>query len=329
MPHFERTDSEVEFFWGKKKGFGGPKKDVHFYESFTYDGDEYSLYDCAYFYKEGAVEPYIGKIIRIYESPDHKKKVKVLWFFQPMEIRNWLKDNHPLEKEIFLAFGEGKSLFNINPLEAIAGKCNVLCTSTDWRNPQPSEEELKKADYIFYRTFDVGTYGISDKIGDSIAGIEVRFLFNKKGQTTKGVATDMRAHGVKIENRGTFISSKDRAHSDKSEDATKDVATDMRAHGKVKIWNNGALISETDLVQSDKLDDRPRKKMKITGTSERDKGDTRLCKSAHISDEDDRKTSNPRVSSEVKAKTRFAEESVYPEKKSLKIGEADLQMELR
>ncbi|KAK1282888.1 hypothetical protein QJS10_CPB22g00359 [Acorus calamus] len=157
-------------------------------------------------------------------------------------------------------------------LEAIAGKCNVLCTSIDRRNPQPSEEELKKADYIFYRTFDVETYSISDKIGDSIAGIEVRFLFNKKGgQTTKGVATDMRAHGVKIENRGTFISSKDRVHSDKSEDATKDVATDMRAHGKEKQtfkWNSGENIlgsstkrkvSETDFRSNQKAGDIVRK----------------------------------------------------------------------
>ncbi|KAK1282179.1 hypothetical protein QJS10_CPB22g00788 [Acorus calamus] len=157
MPHFERTDNELEFFWGKKKEFGGPKKNFHLYESFTYDGDEYSLYDCAYFYKEDAIEPYIGKIIRIYESPDHEKKVQALWFFHPVEIRECLKDNHPLEKEIFLATGEGKGLFNINPLTQ--------------RNPQPSEEELKKADYIFYRTFDVGKCIISDKIGDNIAGI--------------------------------------------------------------------------------------------------------------------------------------------------------------
>ncbi|KAK1258954.1 hypothetical protein QJS04_geneDACA021930 [Acorus gramineus] len=93
----------------------------------------------------------------------------------------------------------------------------------------------------------------------------------------------------------------------------------MRAHGKVKILNRGTLISERDQVESGKLDDRARKKMKITGTSERDKGDTRLCKSTDISDEDDRKTSNPRVPSEVKAKTRFVEESVCPEKESLKI----------
>nr|DAD46365.1 TPA_asm: hypothetical protein HUJ06_004595 [Nelumbo nucifera] len=64
--------------------------------------------------------------------------------------------------------------------EVIAGKCNVVCTSEDPRNPQPSNEELEMADYIFHRTFDVGNYKISDKMDDKVGGIEVRFIFNKK-----------------------------------------------------------------------------------------------------------------------------------------------------
>jgi len=56
--------------------------------------------------------------------------------------------------------------------EAIGGKCNVVCISKDERNRRPSDEEVKMADYIFYRTFDVGSFAISDKLCEKIASIE-------------------------------------------------------------------------------------------------------------------------------------------------------------
>ncbi|KAK1312462.1 hypothetical protein QJS10_CPA07g00561 [Acorus calamus] len=200
-----------------------------------------------------------------------------------MEIRNWLNDYQPLEKEIFLATGEGKGISNINPLEAIAGKCNVVCSSTDQRNPQPSEEELKMADYIFHCTFDVGTFSISDKIGDSVAGIEVSFLFNRKGQIAKSATAD------------------------------------ARANGKLKIENNGTTVSEKDQILSDKLDDRPLKKMKATVASEKVKDGTGLGESSYNSDKEDVKPSNPPDSSEEKTKTRIVKDSVCREKETSKL----------
>lgn len=56
--------------------------------------------------------------------------------------------------------------------EVLVGKCNVICTSRDEQNPQPSEEDIKTADYIFFRTFDVGNCTISDNIRDKVGGIE-------------------------------------------------------------------------------------------------------------------------------------------------------------
>lgn len=105
-----------EFKWGKKRGIGGKKRDVQFYESFTYDGVEYTLYDCVYLYKENEPEPYIGKLIKIWENADKSKKVKVLWFFRPCEILNFLGDDQPPENELFLASGEGVGLANVNAL---------------------------------------------------------------------------------------------------------------------------------------------------------------------------------------------------------------------
>ncbi|KAK4558857.1 hypothetical protein RGQ29_008210 [Quercus rubra] len=169
----------LEFEWGKKRGVGGKKKDVQFYETFTYDGVEYTLYDSVYLYKEGEPDPYVGKIIKIWENSDKTKKVKILWFFRPCEIQNFLGNEDSAENELFLACGEGLGLANVNPLEAISGKCNVVCTSKDNRNPQPSDEELQAADFIFFRAFDVGNRRILDKIEEKVAGIEVKFIFNR------------------------------------------------------------------------------------------------------------------------------------------------------
>ncbi|KAL9400235.1 hypothetical protein Peur_009196 [Populus x canadensis] len=178
----------IEFKWGKQRGVGGKKKDVKFYESFSYDGVEYALYDSVYMYEEGEKEPYIGKLLKIWENADKTKKVKVLWFFCPREISNYLGDEKTAENELFLASGEGVGSTNVNPLEAIAGKCNVVCSSKDSRNPQPSDEELQEADFVFYRTFDVGNCRILDKIDDKIAGIEVKVLLNRVGnQSSSGV----------------------------------------------------------------------------------------------------------------------------------------------
>ncbi|XVE53703.1 hypothetical protein DITRI_Ditri03aG0023800 [Diplodiscus trichospermus] len=162
----------LEFKWGKKRGNGGRKKDVQFYESFAYDGVAYTLYDNVYLHKQGESFPYLGKLVKIWENPDKSKKVKVLWFFQPFEISHYLVAELTHANEVLLASGEGVGLTNTNPLEAIGGKCNVLCISKDSRNPQPSDEDLQLADFVFFRTFDVGKCVILDKMDDKIAGID-------------------------------------------------------------------------------------------------------------------------------------------------------------
>ncbi|KAL2548385.1 bromo-adjacent-like proteiny (BAH) domain-containing protein [Forsythia ovata] len=155
---------EPEFNWGKKRGRGGKMKTVQFYESFTYDEVDYTLHDCVYMYVQDEPTPYIGKLIKIWEDAGESKKVKIQWFFRPSEISYYLRDMEVAENELFFATGEGTGLANINPLEAIAGKCNVVCISNDSRNPQPSVEEVQMADYVFYRLFDVKNCLILDKM---------------------------------------------------------------------------------------------------------------------------------------------------------------------
>ncbi|XP_058005240.1 protein ANTI-SILENCING 1 isoform X2 [Hevea brasiliensis] len=128
---------------------------------------EYFLCDCVYF-RNDDVETYIGKLGKIFETPKHEKKVKVVWFFRPSEICNFLGDYEPRWNEIFFALVR----------EAIVEKCNVVCASDDKRNPQATEQELRMADYIFYHSFDVGEHRILKNFANHIDGIKVEHFFN-------------------------------------------------------------------------------------------------------------------------------------------------------
>ncbi|XP_018442284.1 protein ANTI-SILENCING 1 [Raphanus sativus] len=185
------VDEGLEFKWGKQKGVGGKKKDVRFYESFTFDGDEYCLHDCVLVTdpnEPDSDELFVGKIIKIWEHTNkrakHPRQVKLLWFFKPSEMPPGVVEAVPdvLANELFLASGEGPGLASVNPLEAICGKCSVLCISKDERNPQPADdEEIKASDFVFRRAFDVGSCEVLDTIDDKIAGVDVKCIFNRAG----------------------------------------------------------------------------------------------------------------------------------------------------
>lgn len=94
---------------------GGKNNEVQFYQSFTYDAVDYFLYDSVYVWCGDEPEPSIGKLVKMWETPSHKNRVKFVWYFHPDEIKNILGDVKPLDKEVFLACGEGKGLFTIGP----------------------------------------------------------------------------------------------------------------------------------------------------------------------------------------------------------------------
>ncbi|GAV69174.1 BAH domain-containing protein, partial [Cephalotus follicularis] len=181
MSHLSEAHEEIKvtFKWGTNTGVGRINKDIHFYNSFIYYDVEYLLYDYVYFYQRDYPEAFIGKLVKIYETPTHEKKVRVVWLFRPSEICNFLGDYEPRWNELFLASGEGKGISNINPLEAVGGKCNVVCMSKDPKNPQPSEAELRNADFIFCCTFDVGSLSIVKNFPDKIDGVKVEHYFNR------------------------------------------------------------------------------------------------------------------------------------------------------
>ncbi|CAL9771852.1 unnamed protein product [Musa acuminata subsp. burmannicoides] len=214
MSHLENPDSpDFSFHWGEKGEFLEDKY-VQFYKSFTYYDEEYFLYDSVYLYVTCQDIPFIGKILEIWEQQSHDRKVKILWFFRPNEIVNYLGDQVPLEREIFLASGNGLGLCNVNPLEAIAGKCRVICTSKDQRNQQPSTQELENAEFIFFRTFDVVNFTISDVMPDKISGVngKLKYLLNQKkdqeafltkSKTSTSVAEDRPQKKLRLTDKST------------------------------------------------------------------------------------------------------------------------------
>ncbi|XP_076938013.1 protein ANTI-SILENCING 1-like [Bidens hawaiensis] len=266
-------DDNLDFKWLKKRGVVGKNKEIRFYESFIYDGVEYMLYDCVYLYKEGLQEPYIGKLVKIWEHSDKSKKVKIHWFFRPEEISNWLGETKTLENEVFFASGEGCGLAKINPLEAIAGKCNVVCVSNDIRNPQPSDEEVKAADFIFHRLFDVESCTILGNMGntDKVGGLEIKYIFNRK----EGENSD-----TKEDTLNTIISGETQKISTKpvpntlKEDTKEDPqSNDMefeQSHDQPfkKIKSNDKCVESGTASGSEKLTDLPSKvdedKMKVS-----------------------------------------------------------------
>ncbi|XP_044495584.1 protein ANTI-SILENCING 1 isoform X4 [Mangifera indica] len=159
---------------------GYMKNDCHFYKSFKLKGVRYFLYDSVFAYQEDYPEAHIGKIVEIYKTPADEMRMKLVWFFRPHDIRNFLNDYKPSWKEIFLASGKGRGLSNVSPLEAVMRKCYVLCASNDRRNPQASKVELNTADYIFSRTFDVAKLKIEESFPEEIDGVKVEHFFNPR-----------------------------------------------------------------------------------------------------------------------------------------------------
>lgn len=122
----ETEGEEPEIKWGRFTGHGGKQKKVKFYESFTFDNVEYFKYDCVYLFKEDEPEPYVGKLLKIWEA-NKQKKGKVLWFFHPDEISNFIGGlEDVVENELFIASGEATGLANINPLVIQLSFGNIL-----------------------------------------------------------------------------------------------------------------------------------------------------------------------------------------------------------
>ncbi|GLT67489.1 hypothetical protein SLA2020_397950 [Shorea laevis] len=151
------------------------------------------------------------------------------------------------QNELFLASGEGVGLANMNPLEAIAGKCKVVCTSKDSRNPQPSDEQLQKADFIFYRGFDVKHWKILDKIEEKVAGIEVQCMFNRPGLQKPGIVLNLDSDkkgvgGNAVASNETEVPSKKNSSKEHTALSTNGISVDTL--GKELADSNASLVKQ-------------------------------------------------------------------------------------
>ncbi|KAM7253959.1 hypothetical protein ACFE04_031641 [Oxalis oulophora] len=181
----EGEEETSNFRWGLMSTRDGQtSKQNRYYKSFTLDGVNYTLYDCVYVYTFGSTETNIAKLVSIYQepSPSHAKLVELVWFFRPKDVKDRLGEYQPRWNELFLASGKGQGVSDVNALESIVGKCNVVCTSKDLRNSQPFEEDLRLADYVFSRTFDVDKLKILRRFPDEIVEVPVTQYFNRKKQ---------------------------------------------------------------------------------------------------------------------------------------------------
>eukprot|EP00249_Psilotum_nudum_P024075 c29082_g1_i1 orf=551-3115(-) len=154
------------------------------YLSFFYEGQEYELYENFYLHDEGASEPHVGKVVALWEEKKTgRKRMLVRWFFRPTDLVLLGLDSN--SKELFLAFGEGKGVMNENDLEVILQRCKVLCTSKGSQNIQPSENDIKNADYYFYRIYDVNRKCLFevDKVAKKL-GFDA--VFNKQTWVSSG-----------------------------------------------------------------------------------------------------------------------------------------------
>ncbi|XP_010691225.2 protein ANTI-SILENCING 1 [Beta vulgaris subsp. vulgaris] len=167
---------EENFQWGRKIEI--TSTDGELYSSFTYEGVEYSRFESIFMYREGARETDIGILTKIWRTKKGGKRGKVNWFFRPVDICNYLGDHRPSWNHLFLASGQGKGVSNIIPLEAIIGKCNVVCISKDSRIITPSKSDLEKADYVFSHVFDVEDRKVSAILPDRIDNIRVERVLN-------------------------------------------------------------------------------------------------------------------------------------------------------
>lgn len=73
-------EDNPDFKWGAKRGVGRKDNKVRFYESFTLEGIEYRLFDCAYFYVHGQSETSIGKLVTFTRHQQVRRKSRSFGF---------------------------------------------------------------------------------------------------------------------------------------------------------------------------------------------------------------------------------------------------------
>ncbi|CAI5534689.1 unnamed protein product [Closterium sp. Naga37s-1] len=166
----DEEEEELPFRWGDPAP-GPSRGGKRFYLWFEQGGERFDIYDCVYCQAEEGMDPYVGKIVRMYElPPSHRgkrnsiggkpgeRKVDIRWFFRAADVQaeggQLPRDVRP--NEVFLAVPEGtQGVTDANKVIVVDSRARILCVSEDQRNPQPSAAQVESAELVFCRAWDM------------------------------------------------------------------------------------------------------------------------------------------------------------------------------
>lgn len=273
-----------DFQWGEAKGTSNKNK--KFYSSFIYENEEYYLFDNVIVHDKEVPDGHVAKIMKLWQDISSGTMMTLLrWFLKPHELPSHLQGQMVREnsKELFLAFGKGSGVSNENKLDCIERKCKVLCTSKDERNIQPSEHDLKDAEFFFNKIYNVDFKKLSNIMGIvRILGQDV--LFNKPEWVAMERLSD-RDKGLASVNRFPSATSHETLAGRQPVDDGQMLAADsesrkgdLRGHpGQSLPVKHGFMAASPLLKQSSSTNDRDKPmtnsaKFRVSGKQESGRG---------------------------------------------------------
>jgi hypothetical protein len=133
--------------------------------SAVYDGEEYTVGDCAYFSPDlGDAGPYLGKIVSFFqldamgekERLESKMMVEVIWFYFPHQMNEQVHSPH--EREVFLS-----TISDENSLDSILEKATVV-SFEEFQRLEASETASIDNLFVCKSLFDENAIDTSSKM---------------------------------------------------------------------------------------------------------------------------------------------------------------------
>lgn len=171
---------DPKYLWGER---AWRTEFRQYYSSFFLNGAEIRKNGCVFLLNDNPGDPpYIAKLKELWEElGTGKLQARVRWFFRPEELVLPSTDceiNLMYDNEVFLAGGNGRGAENTNDLGAIAGRATVLCLENHWQNPCPTVSDIRQADAVFRKIYDIDSLCLRP-VSDALSILPAEILFNK------------------------------------------------------------------------------------------------------------------------------------------------------
>ncbi|CAI5481029.1 unnamed protein product [Closterium sp. Yama58-4] len=253
----DEEEEELPFRWGDPAP-GPSRGGKRYYLWFEQGGERFDLYDCVYCQAEEGMDPYVGKIVRMYELPPSRRgkrssiggggggkpgerKVDIRWFFRAADVQaeggQLPRDVRP--NEVFLAVPEGtQGVTDANKVIVVDSRAHILCVSADPRNPQPSAAQVEAAELVFRRAWDMQQKRVIEDLQVAIDDLgSEEAVFNKPTWVQQQQPTSGAIAGEKEEEK----EEKEGAPGKEAGDGAKGNV------GAVREEKDGALRIDTDV----------------------------------------------------------------------------------